>query len=216
MKFKGVIFDLDGTLVNSLEDIADAMNSVLKSCNYPIHSYEAYKKFIGSGIKSLVSKALPKNVTNEKLVDTCFNSMIEIYGANCTQKTKPYNGIIVLLNQLILRNIKLGVLSNKTDEFTKKIVASIFPNYFEYVVGLSDKTPKKPNPFGVLEISKNLGIKPEELIFVGDTEIDMLTANNAKMYAVGVSWGFRSKEKLISAGAKTIISNPLDLLQAFY
>jgi len=215
MIYKGIIFDLDGTLVNSLEDLADSMNSVLKSYDYPIHSYEAYKNFIGSGIKSLVSKALPEASVNEELIETCFNSMIEIYRVNCTHKTKPYNGIIELLDQLISRNIKLGVLSNKSDEFTKKIVASIFPDYFEYVVGLSTKTPKKPNPFGALEISKNLGLKPEQLIFVGDTEIDMETANNAKMFSVGVLWGFRSKEKLISAGAKMVISNPLDLLQFF-
>lgn len=214
MRFKGVIFDLDGTLVNSLEDLADAMNSVLKSYNYPTHSYEAYKNFIGSGIKVLVRRALPEAEANNQQVETCFNSMIKIYSANCTQKTKPYNGIIDLLKQLKSINMKLGVLSNKNDEFTKKIVASIFPNYFEFVVGLSAEIPKKPNPFGALEISKNLGVKPEELIFVGDTEIDMQTANNANMYAVGVLWGFRSEEILISAGAKRVISNPLDLLEA--
>jgi len=213
MKFKGVIFDLDGTLVNSLEDLADSMNIVLKSYNYPTHNYEQYKNFIGGGIKNLVSKSLPQKQNDEKLINSCFHKMLEVYSSNCTNKTKPYEGIIELLDNLISRNIKLSVLSNKSDAFTKKIAATLFPNYFDPVIGLSIEKLKKPNPFVALEISKNLGIKSKELIYIGDTGIDMQTANNANMFAVGVLWGFRTEEELISNGAKYLLRKPLDLIK---
>lgn len=212
MKFKAVIFDLDGTLVDSLHDIADSINMVLKNNNFPTHSVEKHQSFIGSGVRSLVQKSLPLTHRNEKQIDTCFNSMIEIYRNNCTSKTKPYDGIIELLDNLISRDIKLSVLSNKADELTKKITHTLFPNYFDPIIGLTSEALKKPNPTVVLEISKNLGIKPEETIYVGDTGIDMQTANSANMFAVGVTWGFRPKEELILNGAKHILNNPIDLI----
>ncbi|WP_111709564.1 HAD family hydrolase [Lutibacter citreus] len=211
MKYKAVIFDLDGTLVNSLEDIADSMNTVLKKHKFPTHSYEAYQLFIGNGIKNLVSKALPEEHKTEALINSCFNSMIHFYRDACTNKTKPYTGIIELLDYLVANNIKLGVFSNKADELTKKVTATLFPNYFEYSVGLTIESLKKPNPFKAVEISKKLGLKPEEIIFIGDTEVDMQTAKNAKMLPVGVLWGYRSKEELISNGAKHILNVPLEL-----
>lgn len=213
MNFKAVIFDLDGTLVNSLQDIADSMNIVLKSYNFPTHSYKEHQSFIGSGIRSLVSKSLPVTHNNEKQIDSCFNAMIEVYRDHCTHKTKPYDGIIELLDNLKSRDIKISVLSNKADEFTKKITHALFPNYFDPVIGLSIEAHKKPNPFGAVEISKTLRLKPEEIIYIGDTGIDMQTANNANMFAIGVLWGFRPKEELILNGAKYLLSNPLDLIK---
>ncbi|WP_291099882.1 MULTISPECIES: HAD family hydrolase [unclassified Flavobacterium] len=212
MKFKGVIFDLDGTLVNSLEDIADAMNSVLQDLNYPTHSYDDYQYFIGSGLRNLVGKSLPSTHNNENQIEKCLNLMVEIYRDACTHKTKPYDGIVELLDFLISRNMKLSVFSNKSDELTKKIVADLFPNFFDAAVGLSIESLKKPNPFEAIEISKSLGLNPEEIIFVGDSGIDMQTATNANMFAVGVLWGYRPKEELISNGAKYLLSHPLDLI----
>ncbi|WP_291099905.1 MULTISPECIES: HAD family hydrolase [unclassified Flavobacterium] len=212
MKFKGVIFDLDGTLVNSLEDIADAMNSVLQGLSYPTHSYEAYQYFIGSGLRNLVSKSLPSTHNDEKQIDNCFHLMIEVYRDTCTHKTKPYDGIFELLDHLISRNMKLSVFSNKADELTKEITAALFPNYFDPIVGLTTESLKKPNPFEAVEISKSLGLKAEEIIFVGDSGIDMQTATNANIFAVGVLWGYRPKEELISNGAKYLLSHPLDLI----
>jgi phosphoglycolate phosphatase len=212
MKYKAIIFDLDGTLIDSLYDIADSMNVVLQNLNYPTHSYEKHQSFIGSGIRSLVEKALPINQRNEKQVEACYKAMLEVYSNNCTIKTKPYQDIIKLLDELISRDVKLCVLSNKANEFTKKIVTTILPNYFSDVRGLTLEAYKKPHPFGALEISKNLQIKTEEIIYVGDTGIDMQTAKNANMLAVGVLWGYRPKEELITNGAKHVLQNPLDLI----
>jgi phosphoglycolate phosphatase len=213
MKYKSVIFDLDGTLVNSLEDIANAMNKVLESLDYPTHSYEVYQYFVGSGLRNLVSKSLPVSQNVENQIDYCYNLMIKEYSANCTNQTYFYEGIIELLDYLMANNIKMSVFSNKADELTKKIVAELLPNYFEAVVGLSTELLKKPNPFEALEISKKLGLKPEEMLFVGDSGIDMQTATNANMQAVGVLWGYRPEEELIANGAKHILNHPSDLIQ---
>ncbi|WP_264563936.1 HAD family hydrolase [Flavobacterium sp. N3904] len=212
MKFKGVIFDLDGTLVNSLEDIADAMNSVLQNQNYPTHSYDDYQYFIGSGLRNLVSKSLPTTHNDEKDIDSCYHLMIEEYRDNCTRKTTSYKGIIELLDHLVLHNIKMSVFSNKSDELTKKITTALFPNYFDPIVGLTTESLKKPNPSEALEIGKKLGLKSEEIIFVGDSGIDMQTATNANMLAVGVSWGYRPKEELVANGAKYVLDHPLHLI----
>ncbi|SNR37563.1 phosphoglycolate phosphatase [Lutibacter agarilyticus] len=212
MKYKAVIFDLDGTLVDSLYDISDAMNMVLERANFPTHSYKDYQNFIGSGIRSLVVKSLPSTHQNESQIEKYFDAMIEVYRDNCTHKTTPYEGIGELLDSLVSHNLKLSVLSNKADEFTKKIVAAIFPNYFNPVLGLTDEALKKPHPFGALEICKNLDLKAEEVLYVGDTDVDMQTAKNANMIAVGVLWGYRSKEELILSGANYILCKPLDLI----
>ena len=212
MSFKGVIFDLDGTLVNSLEDLADSMNSVLLNFNFPVHAFNTYKSFIGEGIRNLVRVALPESNRDEQTVAECYNLMMEVYNHNCINKTKPYEGIIDLLNELKSRNMKLSVFSNKADEFTKKIVQTLMPNYFDVIMGLSTEGHKKPNPLGALQISEKLGIRPENLIYMGDTSIDMQTAKNAGMYGVGALWGFRTREELIASGAKYILDDPMDLL----
>ncbi|QOG02796.1 HAD family hydrolase [Flavobacterium sp. MDT1-60] len=213
MKYKGIIFDLDGTLVNSLEDISDAMNTVLTDLNYPTHTYEAYQYFIGSGLRNLVSKALPASNNSENEIEVCFQNMITEYRKICTLKTKPYAGIVELLDDLVSRDIKLAVFSNKADELTKKIASEIFPDYFNTAVGLSTEALKKPNPFEAIEISKNWNLKTEEIIFIGDSDIDMLTATNANMFPLGVSWGYRTEEELIASGAKLVINNPADLIE---
>jgi phosphoglycolate phosphatase len=213
MNFKGVIFDLDGTLVDSLEDLADSMNTILQKFNFPTHAVPAYKHFIGNGIRNLVYKTLPEANRNEATISECYNLMIAVYRNNSVNKTKTYDGISELLDDLVSRNMKLAVFSNKADEFTKQIVQALLPGWnFETVVGLSTEAHKKPNPYVALQISKIFGISPEEIIYVGDSGTDMQTANNAGMYAVGALWGFRTKEELLANGAKQVINNPLDLL----
>ena len=137
MTYKGIIFDLDGTLVNSIEDIADAMNTVLEGYHYPIHNYEAYKNFVGSGIRSLVVKALTEAHRNEAQVNSAFNAMKDLYSNQCTNKTKAYDGIHDLLDQLKAQDIKISILSNKADVLTKKVARHVFPDYFEVVAGLT-------------------------------------------------------------------------------
>lgn len=214
MNYKGVIFDLDGTLVDSIEDLADSMNIVLLRNNFPVHDLQSYKNFIGNGIRNLVSKALPEAARDEALIERCFHSMIKVYSGNCINKTKPYDGITGLLDELVSRNMKLAVFSNKADELTKRIVLTLLPEYnFEAITGLTNEAHKKPDPSGALQISRKFAISPEEIIYVGDTGVDMETAKNAGMLPVGVLWGFRTKEELTLNGAKYLLNHPIDLIK---
>jgi phosphoglycolate phosphatase len=215
MNFEAAIFDLDGTLVDSIEDIADSMNRVLSENHFPVHSLAAYKIFVGRGLLNLTRVSLPATAQDEKTVMACYERMQEIYNDRCTEKTKPYDGIIPLLNELKSRELKLAVFSNKADKFTRKIVQALMPGYFDIVIGMTTEELKKPNPACALKISEHFGTRPENMVYLGDTGIDMQTARNAEMYGVGVLWGFRTKEELISAGAKAIVSHPLDLTSLF-
>jgi len=214
MHFKGVIFDLDGTMVNSLEDLADSMNSILQLYNFPVHLVPTYKQLIGNGIRNLVFKALPEANRDEALINTCYDLMIEVYRENAVNKTRPYDGISELLEELVSRNMKMAVFSNKADEFTKYIVHALLPEWnFEAILGLSVDAHKKPNPFVALQISEKFGVSPNEIIYVGDSGVDMQTATNAGMYAVGALWGFRTEAELTSNGARHLIKKPSDLLK---
>lgn len=213
MKYKAVIFDLDGTLVNSIKDIADAMNKVLTKKNYTTYTYEVYKTFVGSGLKNLVIKALPSEASTEKEVDKSVKEMLEIYSKNCTNKTVPYDGVIDLLQELEKLNLKISILSNKEDSLTKKVASTILPDIFSPVLGLKEEALKKPNPTVALQIAKEIEVNPEEIIFVGDSDVDMQLAKNAGFLPIGVFWGFRSKQELIENGAATVLEAPLDLLK---
>lgn len=212
MTYKAVIFDLDGTLVNSIKDIADAMNVVLQKRNYPTYDYDTYKTFVGSGVKSLVIKALPKNKTSTTEVNLCLNDMMQVYSACCTNKTEPYQGILELLDTLHNKGLKLAILSNKEDGLTKKVASALLPEYITPILGLKDEALKKPNPQVLLQLCETLNVNPEEAIYVGDTDVDILVAKNANMCAVGVSWGFRDPQELIAQGADLILQTPKDLL----
>ncbi|MEL7565713.1 MAG: HAD family hydrolase [Dehalobacterium sp.] len=213
MKFKGIIFDLDGTLINSLEDIADSMNRVLSRKNFPIHDSECYKYFIGNGIKNMVIEALPEKHRHEEVVTNCFNLMMEDYRNNCLVKTRLYDGIPDLLNILEKRNIKIAVFSNKADNLTKMIVKELLNNWcFDTIIGASSDIPRKPDPTGACLISKALGICPDNMIYVGDSDVDMNTANSAGMFAIGVMWGYRTQHELLANGAKMLLKHPLDLI----
>lgn len=214
MKYKGIIFDLDGTLVNSIEDLSDSMNSVLQRNNFPTHDINSYKQFVGNGMKNLVRRALPEGHKDEATVTKCFDMMTEIYGKNCTAKSEPYDGICDLLNELTSRDIKLTILSNKTDALTKVVVKKLFSSWhFEFVAGLTDEALKKPNPQGALQICHDLGFTPSEMLYLGDSGTDMQTANNAGMYAIGALWGYRTEKELLDNGAKQLLKHPLELVQ---
>lgn len=213
MNFKGVIFDLDGTLVNSIEDLADSMNKVLERNNFPVHETQTYKYFVGNGLRNLVKVALPESHRDAADIDHCFELMVETYSNNCFNKTTVYEGIPELLDALVVRDLKLAVYSNKADELTKKIVEALLPNWnFEAVIGFSTEVLKKPNPQIPRQISITIGLDTENVLYVGDSGVDMQTANNAGMYAVGALWGFRTKDELAVNGAKYFLNKPMDLL----
>lgn len=217
MNFKAVIFDLDGTLVNSIEDLADSMNEVLRQNNLPVHNIEAYKYFVGNGLRNLVKAALPESHQEEDVIKNAMAEMMETYSHNCIKKTTVYEGVPDLLDGLVLRDIKAAVFSNKPDELTKKVVKALFPSYhFEAVIGFTHDSLKKPNPLVPLQFCDTFGLLPKKVLYVGDSGVDMQTANNAGMFAVGVLWGFRTKEELAVNGAKYYLSHPLDLLKLFH
>ena len=213
MKYKAVIFDLDGTLLDTIQDIADSVNEALKHLNFPTHGVEAYKNFIGDGIDVLAARVLPDSHDDNATVTRLVELINEEYSKRYANKTVPYYGVPNLLDELTIRNIKLAVLSNKPHNFTEIIVTKMLSRWhFEAVVGTSPSIAKKPNPVAALHIAQQLGIHPTELLYLGDSGVDMETAIGADMYPVGALWGFRSAEELLSSGAKALIAYPNDLL----
>jgi phosphoglycolate phosphatase len=211
MTYKAVIFDLDGTLVNSLEDLADATNYALKSFGQQVHSTEAVKLMVGEGTRTLISRAL--NNKNPELVEPVLVKMREKYDQICLNKSRPYNGLQEVVAELAKRNFKLAVLTNKDEKMAQKIVSHFFDGFFQIVKGTIDAVAVKPEPTAVLQVLEKLGVRPEEAIFVGDSKIDVQTAKAAGIKSVGVSWGFRGRSELIEAGADAVIEEARHLLK---
>ncbi|MFC1958597.1 HAD family hydrolase [Chloroflexota bacterium] len=212
MKYKAVIFDLDGTLLDTLQDIADSANQALSHLGFPTHELEAYKYFIGDGREVLAIRALPEHHRDATTVSKLVVRINEEYSKRWAGNTFPYPGIMNLLDYLTVNNIRMAVLSNKAHDLTEMMVSNIlFQWHFDTVVGASAITPKKPDPTAALQIAKRLGVYPYEVIYLGDSDVDMETANKAGMHAIGVLWGFRSAEELLSGGAKSLIEHPNDL-----
>ena len=212
MEFKGAIFDLDGTLLDTLEDLADSFNYALRSFNFPEHPVNSYKFFVGDGAKDAVTRALPVDKRDEKTVEKTLNLFSEHYSKNYNNKTGPYTGMIELLENLKSRAVKLAVLSNKPHHFTLQCVEFYFNDQFDLVMG-AGRFPKKPDPQSALYILKELQIEKSEVVYVGDTKTDMQTAKAAGLPAVGVTWGFRDEAELKETGADYIINHPAELLK---
>ena len=211
--FKAVIFDLDGTLINSLNDIADSMNRVLCQKGYKTHEYDAYRYFIGKGLRNLVRSAMPETERTEENVNKLYGELLLEYEQNLLHNTVLYKGIPELLHALNSKNIPVCILSNKADAFTQKIHSELLGEWkFELVLGASNAFPRKPSPDAAWHICKTIGLAPSEVLYVGDSSVDMETAQAAGMYAVGVTWGFRCRQELTESGAKMLIDNPMDLL----
>jgi len=214
VKFDAVIFDLDGTLVDTLEDLADAMNRVLSGEQAPVHSYVTYKLLIGKGMRNLVGQALPPEKRSDETIARCYEAMIVDYGEHCLVKTRQYDGVPELVSGLRAAGAKLAVFSNKSDELTRRIVGSLFgPGDFDVVLGAQPGLPLKPDPTVALLISARLGVAPRRIVFLGDSGTDMLTATTAGMIAVGAAWGFRTKDELVENGARAVLDHPLELLE---
>jgi phosphoglycolate phosphatase len=211
-KYKGIIFDLDGTLMNTIEDIGDSVNEVLQAFNLSSYSYEEYKKKVGGGFRKLILNSFPED-TNENTIDRALEMLYQIYAEKYLNKTRPYDGIKDLLDILSKNDIKLGVNSNKKDEYTKNIINKFFNDIpFVKICGEREGIQNKPDPTAALEIAKSMNLKVEEIIFIGDSKTDISTAKNAQMDSIGVLWGFRGHEELSKAHAKYIVSNWEEIL----
>jgi len=206
-----IFFDLDGTLTDTLDDLADAANETLRLYGFPTHDVEAYKYFVGDGIELLFRRCAPQDIDTATLQQLIRKNK-EIYGNRWACKSKPYAGIAEMLWELLARNIPLAVLSNKPDEFTPVVVTHFFPDIpFTLVQGSPPDGRAKPDPALALAMAKKLDIIPADIMFMGDTRTDMETAVNAGMIPVGVLWGFRPRSELVAHGARIILEKPQDL-----
>ncbi len=213
MDIEAIIFDLDGTLLNTIDDLADSMNHVLKENSLPVHDVDKYLYFVGNGARKLVERALPEGQRDCGLIDEYLIRYRENYKKNWNNKTLPYTGVDKMLSELKVLGMTLAILSNKPHKDVLKCASYYFDEtIFSSIAGQKDSIPHKPAPDGALIIAKELGLLPENCIFVGDSSVDMETAKAAGMVAVGVSWGFRTREELLENGADFIIDRPEELL----
>jgi phosphoglycolate phosphatase len=212
MRFQAAMFDLDGTLINSLEDIAVAMNRVLRDHGYAVHAIDDYRMFVGNGVVRLVERTLPAGVGDE-VRRQCADDFRTVYRDACNIKTRVYDGVPALLRSLMDRGIALAVLSNKPHPFTVACVEEYLGSYqFAAVLGQRDGVPHKPDPSGALSIANQLSLDPSQFFFLGDTCVDMQTACNAGMFPVGACWGFRHRQELLDAGAARLVEKPEQVL----
>jgi phosphoglycolate phosphatase len=213
MSLKTAIFDLDGTLLDTLQDLAYAGNKVLSESGYPKHPVNAYKIFVGDGLRVLMERIVPKSATSSD-VDNCIQLFNTIYTDCWDNNSKPYDGIVEMLTHLRKNDIRCSVLSNKPQQFTSIYIDRFFPqSEFEVVFGQREGVEKKPNPAGALEIAEIMKVKPSECIYVGDTSIDMQTGKAAGMFTVGVLWGFRDIEELQQNNADLIVNSPMEIVK---
>ena len=207
--YKGIIFDLDGTLLDTIDDLTDAVNHTLIKYGFPIRKREEILSFVGHGARELINKAVP--VDQKHLVDEVLTDYKNYYDSHARIKTKPYQGITDMLIQLKDR-FKLGVVSNKQDQAVKQLVSHYFEPIFIGVIGESKQIPKKPDPSSVLKVIEAMNLSPQEVIFVGDSEVDIETANNVSCDMIAVTWGFRSKDILKSLNPTYLINHPSEIL----
>lgn len=209
--FDTVIFDLDGTLLDSLDDLTDSINKSLSQCGFPNHTRNEVRSYVGNGVDVLVRNALPQGA-DQVDYNAVYNTFVAIYSENMYNKTQPYLGIPELLAELSKRNIKMAVVSNKFQQAVTPLIEDYFDDCIPVTVGADENTPKKPDPSGVLKAIEQLGSVREHSIFMGDSDINILTAQNAKVFSVGCTWGLRDRDVLVAANADALIDSPLELL----
>ncbi len=208
---KAVIFDLDGTLVDSVADLCNSCNFALGKYGFPQHELYKYNYFVGNGMTTLIERVIPKEALNKETFQKVYDTFIEHYSSNYLVNTAPFEGIKESLKTLKENGIKLAVLSNKKDEFTKKIAKELFGDLFDVVSGKKEGYPLKPNPDSTIMVLNSLGVTAKECAFLGDSGVDMITAVNSGCVPVGVLWGLRTEEELKNSGAKYLIHNPTEI-----
>lgn len=218
MKFCGIIFDLDGTLADTGDDLAEAINMTLESYGFEAMSRGEILRHINNGARAFLDGCLPekikKNADYGEFLDEALHRYKEFYAGRCLEKTRLYGGIAELVAALMAGGVKMCVLSNKQDDMTKKIVTSLLPpNCFAEILGGSAKFPHKPEPDSALYLADRMKLNPGEILYIGDSDIDMKTAQNAGMFPLGVSWGYRQAGVLLEAGAKKIADTPGEILE---
>ena len=208
-----IVFDLDGTLLNSLEDLADSANWVLEQHGFPTHPVDAYRYFVGDGVRKLIERILPQEECTEARIEQCRQEFVAYYKVHMEDKTSVYEGITELLVELKNRGLKIAVATNKVHIAVKPLMEKYFPKIrFDSMIGQREGVPVKPAPQIMFDILRETGCEPSEALHVGDTATDMQLAHNAGVTPVGVLWGYRPLEELQEAGAKFIIEKPEELL----
>lgn len=214
MPYPTILFDLDGTLLDTLEDLAFAGNQALEQCGYTVHPVEKYRYFVGDGLAALIDRITPSSAGEEEKKH-CFELFRNIYSQCWHDRTRPYDGINALLASLKQAGRRLCILSNKPHDFTLLCVSHFFgEDLFELVLGQREGVAKKPHPAGALEIAQRLGVSPGSCLYVGDTRVDMETGKSAGMFTIGVLWGFRDGAELRENGADMLVETPDELAAA--
>ena len=212
MKYKLVMFDLDGTVLNTLEDLHSSLNHSLNKYGFPLRTLEEVRSFLGNGIHKLVELSLPKNVNKESL-ELVFKEFKEYYATHCDILTKPYDGILELLKVLKEKGYKTAIISNKANFAVQTLVNKYFPNLIDYAVGEIIGIPRKPDPTSLINVMKYFNVKKSESLYVGDSEVDIEVSKNANVDSIIVSWGFRDEDFLKSLKPRVIVNNTSDLLE---
>jgi phosphoglycolate phosphatase len=208
-----VIFDLDGTLLDTLEDLALSLNSVLKKHGYPTHTLDECRLLVGFGMKALVQSSLPEEFRDDSVVEPLMKEMQEAYAIQWDVNSRPYEGISQLLDAIDGLGLKKAILSNKPDRFTRLCADKLLaPWKFDVVMGHHEGIRHKPDPQGALQIAGMLGVAPSSILYVGDSGIDMKTATSADMFPLGVLWGFRPEKELLETGAAMLVSSPEEII----
>lgn len=209
---QAVIFDLDGTLLNTIEDLADSCNEAQRSFGFAEHSVDEVRQFVGNGLGVLAERAIPQGKANQQY-DAYLQKLRACYANNWHNKTKPYDGIMDMLSALTGAGIKCAIVSNKPDAQVKELAALYFAQTVTVAVGEREGIRRKPYPDSLNSVMQTLSVSRKNVLYVGDSDVDIQTASNANVACVSVSWGFRSKDFLIENGAKQIISDPSQLLE---
>jgi phosphoglycolate phosphatase len=210
--FSAVIFDLDGTLLDTLSDIGDAANRVLDALGYSQHRLDDYRQFVGSGVRMLFARALPEGAADEATVTRCAERFQVEYARHWNVATRPYEGVAEMLDRVLQRGVKMAVLSNKPDDFTRRCVQYYLAAWpLAPVLGQREGIARKPDPAGVLEILDHWQIPAQQCLYLGDSDIDMQTATAAGVLPIGATWGFRTADELIRSGARHLIHQPTEL-----
>ena len=213
MKITTAIFDLDGTLLNTLGDLCDSVNCAMLRRGFPAVTEEQTRQRVGNGVRLLIEQCIPENKRTEAMIDICLDEFRTAYNERMMNRTQPYDGVLPLLKQLRKAGIAVGVLSNKYDLAAKGLIRHYFGDLVHITYGERPDVPRKPDPTSTHEIMDALGVQPGEILYIGDSDVDMRTARAAGATAVGALWGFRDKDSLLAAGAEHIVERPEDLIQ---